>query len=82
MTDQANDGEGWALLDPCWWVREAGLSPCRLARPAPGGQTGINHDDGPGSPYVMCRASCAHVKLWRALAHATSGEPAILSTTS
>src|ERR1700761_2112377 len=42
-------GEGWALLDRVLgWAKEAGLYAIVDLHAAPGGQTGINHDDGPG----------------------------------
>jgi aryl-phospho-beta-D-glucosidase BglC (GH1 family) len=54
MTDQGEmTGEGWALLDRVLgWVREAGLFAIVDLHAAPGGQTGINHDDGPGYAHV------------------------------
>jgi hypothetical protein len=47
---------------------------------APGGQTGINHDDGPGYPlmFYVPRDRELTVKLWRAIAQRYSGDPAIL----
>ena len=50
-------GDGWALLDRVLgWVEEAGLRPSWSTSAAPGGQTGINHDDGPGYPLMFLRA--------------------------
>src|SRR5262249_31309045 len=47
-------GEGWALLDRALrWVRDAGLYAIIDLHAAPGGQTGINHDDGPGYPLMF-----------------------------
>ena len=47
---------------------------------APGGQTGINHDDGPGYPlmFYVPRDRDLTVKLWRAVAQRYSGNPTIL----
>jgi len=82
MTDQGEmSGEGWALLDRVLgWVREAGLFAIVDLHAAPGGQTGINHDDGPGYPlmFYVPRDRELTVKLWRALAQRYSGDPAIL----
>ena len=61
-------GEGWALLDRVLgWVREAGLYAIVDLHAAPGGQTGINHDDGPGYPlmFYVPRDRDLTVKLWR-----------------
>ena len=56
-------GEGWFLLDRVLgWVREAGLFAIVDLHAAPGGQTGINHDDGPGYPlmFYVPRDRAAH----------------------
>lgn len=74
-------GEGWALLDRVLgWVREAGLLAIVDLHAAPGGQTGINHDDGPGYPlmFYVPRDRQLTVKLWRAIARRYAGNPAIL----
>src|SRR5262249_14867351 len=54
MTDDgAIEGDGWALLDRVLgWARDAGLLVIIDLHAAPGGQTGINHDDGPGYPLM------------------------------
>src|SRR5471032_3351129 len=82
MTDQGEmTGEGWALLDRVLgWVREAGLFAIVDLHAAPGGQTGINHDDGPGYPlmFYVPRDRALTVKLWRAIALRYSGNPTIL----
>ncbi|MGH8429579.1 MAG: glycoside hydrolase family 5 protein, partial [Solimonas sp.] len=75
------EGEGWALLDRVLgWVRDAGLLAIVDLHAAPGGQTGINHDDGPGYPlmFYVPRDRALTVKLWRAIAQRYSGNPAIL----
>src|SRR5713226_9066642 len=79
--DGTISGEGWALLDRVLgWAREAGLYVIVDLHAAPGGQTGINHDDGPGYPlmFYVARDRELTVKLWRAIAQRYSGDPAIL----
>ncbi|WP_421994854.1 glycoside hydrolase family 5 protein [Reyranella sp.] len=74
-------GEGWYLLDRVLgWVREAGLYAIVDLHAAPGGQTGINHDDGPGYPlmFYVPRHRNLTVKLWRAIAFRYAGNPVIL----
>ena len=82
MTDDgAIEGEGWALLDRVLgWVREAGLVAIIDLHAAPGGQTGINHDDGQGYPlmFYVPRDRALTIKLWRAIAARYSGNGAIL----
>jgi hypothetical protein len=82
MTDQGEiTGEGWALLDRVLgWVREAGLFAIVDLHAAPGGQTGVYHDGGPGYPlmFYVPRDRELTVKLWRAIAQRYSGDPAIL----
>src|SRR5579871_507834 len=47
-------GDGWALLNRVvGWARAAGLYVILDLHAAPGGQTGINHDDGPGYPLMF-----------------------------
>jgi len=74
-------GEGWTLLDRVLrWVRQAGLYAIVDLHAAPGGQTGINHDDGPGYPlmFYVPRDRDMTVKLWKAIAQVHAGNPAIL----
>ena len=74
-------GDGWFLLDRALgWVRDAGLLAIVDLHAAPGGQTGINHDDGPGYPlmFYVPRDRQLTVKLWRAIARRYAGNPAIL----
>jgi len=74
-------GEGWALLDRALdWIRDAGLYAILDLHAAPGGQTGINHDDGPGYPlmFYMPRDRDLTVKLWQAIARRYAGRPEIL----
>jgi len=82
MTDDGIlQGPGWALLDRLvGWAHEAGLYVIPDLHAAPGGQTGINHDDGPGYPlmFYLPHDQDLTVKLWRAIAERYRSEPAIL----
>ena len=82
MTDEGEiAGEGWALLDRVvGWARAAGLYVVIDLHAAPGGQTGINHDDGPGYPlmFYVPRHRELTTKLWQAIAKRYAGNPAIL----
>ncbi len=74
-------GPGYALIDRLIaWCREAGLYVLLDLHAAPGGQTGINHDDGPGYPllfYVPAHQDLT-VALWRTLAERYRDEPTVL----
>ena len=79
--DGALEGPGWALLDRALgWVKAAGLYAIVDLHAAPGGQTGINHDDGPGYPlmFYVPRDRDLTVKLWQAIAQRYAGDPTIL----
>jgi endoglucanase len=83
--DTANDdrfeGQGWYLLDRLvGWCRDAGLRVIIDLHAAPGGQTGVNHDDGPGYPlaFYVPRDRRLTIALWRELAAHYRDEPAIL----
>ena len=79
--DGVVSGEGWALLDRVvGWAAASGLYVVPDLHAAPGGQTGINHDDGPGYPlmFYVPRDRDLTVKLWRAVAERYSGNPTIL----
>ena len=74
-------GDGWALLDRLvGWAREMGLYVIIDLHAAPGGQTGINHDDGSGYPlmFYLPRERELTVKFWQAIAQHYRGNPAIL----
>jgi len=74
-------GEGWALLDRLVeWCREAGLRVIIDLHAAPGGQTGVNHDDGTGFPltFYVPRYRRLTIALWRELAAHYRNEPTIL----
>lgn len=82
MTDQGTiEGEGWSLLDRVLeWVKQSQLRAILDLHAAPGGQTGINHDDGPGYPlmFYVPRDRALTVKLWRAIAARYAGNGAVL----
>jgi len=74
-------GEGYALLDRLLaWCKAAGLYVILDMHAAPGGQTGVNHDDGPGYPllfYVPAHQRLT-AKLWQHLAARYAHETAVL----
>ena len=75
------EGEGWRLLDRLVrWCRESGLRVILDLHAAPGGQTGVNHDDGTGFPltFYVPRYRQLTIALWRQLAAHYRDEPAIL----
>jgi hypothetical protein len=77
----AIEGPGWALLDRILgWIKAAGLYAIVDLHAAPGGQTGINHDDGPGYPlmFYVPRDRDLTVRLWQAIAQRYAGDPTIL----
>jgi endoglucanase len=74
-------GEGWALLDRALaWIRDAHLYAIVDLHAAPGGQTGINHDDGSGYPlmFYVPRHGDLTVRLWQEIARRYAGRPEIL----
>jgi endoglucanase len=76
------EGQGWALLDRLvGWCRDEGLRVIVDLHAAPGGQTGVNHDDGPGFPltFYVPRYREITVALWRAIAAHYRDEPAVLA---
>lgn len=75
------DGPGWALLDRViGWCREEGLRVIIDLHAAPGGQTGVNHDDGVGYPLVFYvpREQRRTEALWLELARRYRGDPTVL----
>jgi hypothetical protein len=75
------EGPGWSLLDRLvQWSSAIGLRVIIDLHAAPGGQTGVNHDDGPGFPLVFYvpRYRQQTIALWRQLAAHYHDEPAIL----
>ena len=74
-------GPGWALLDRLiGWCREAGLKVIIDLHAAPGGQTGVNHDDGTGFPLVFYvpRDRKRTIALWREIARRYGDDPTVL----
>jgi len=75
------EGPGWPLLDRLVdWCRESGLRVILDLHAAPGGQTGVNHDDGFGFPltFYVPRYRRLTIELWRQLAAHYHDEPTIL----
>jgi endoglucanase len=75
------EGPGWYLLDRLvQWCRDVGLRVILDLHAAPGGQTGVNHDDGPGFPLVFYvpRYRRLTIALWRAFAAHYRDDPTIL----
>jgi aryl-phospho-beta-D-glucosidase BglC (GH1 family) len=75
------NGPGWALIDRLiGWCRDAGLHVILDLHAAPGGQTGVNHDDGTGFPLVFYvpRYRRETIALWRHIAARYRDEPAVL----
>jgi hypothetical protein len=74
-------GPGDALLDRLIsWCRHAGLHVILDLHAAPGGQTGVNHDDGVGYPltFYVPRYRRQTIALWTHLATRYAHEPAVL----
>jgi endoglucanase len=75
------EGEGWTLLDRLVeWCRVSGLRVIMDLHAAPGGQTGVNHDDGPGVPltFYVPKYRRLTVALWREIAARYHNEPVVL----
>jgi len=75
------EGPGWELIDHLVdWCREAGLRVILDLHAAPGGQTGVNHDDGTGFPlaFYVPRERKRTEALWREIARRYRNEPAVL----
>jgi hypothetical protein len=75
------EGPGYRLLDRLVsWCRDAGLKVILDLHAAPGGQTGVNHDDGTGFPLVFYVPKYREqtVLLWRHLAERYRSETAVL----
>ncbi len=81
VAERRFEGPGWALLDRLvQWCRDAGLRVIIDLHAAPGGQTGVNHDDGPGFPltFYVPRYRQLTIALWQKLAAHYRDETAIL----
>lgn len=75
------DGPGWALLDRLiGWCHQVGLKVILDLHAAPGGQTGVNHDDGTGFPLVFYvpRDKARTLALWQEIARRYHDETAVL----
>jgi endoglucanase len=75
------DGEGWALLDRLvQWCHAAGLRVIVDLHAAPGGQTGVNHDNGPGFPltFYVPQYRRMTIALWQKIAAHYRDETAVL----
>ena len=75
------DSEGWALIDRVLgWCKAHGIKAILDIHAAPGGQTGVNHDDGVGYPLVFYVPEYRRqtVDLWRRIAERYKDEPAVL----
>jgi hypothetical protein len=76
------EGPGWALIDRLiGWCRDAGLHVILDLHAAPGGQTGVNHDDGTGFPLVFYvpRDRRETIALWQHIAARYRDEPTVLA---
>jgi endoglucanase len=74
------EGQGWQLLDRLVaWCRESGLRVIIDLHAAPGGQTGVNHDNGPGYPltFYVPRDRQLTIALWQKLAARYRDETAV-----
>jgi hypothetical protein len=75
------EGPGYALLDRLIaWCREKGLRVILDMHATPGGETGVNHDDGVGYGllFYVPRNEALTVAIWRKLAARYADEPAVL----
>jgi len=75
------EGEGWALLDRLvQWSDAAGVRVIVDLHAAPGGQTGVNHDNGPGFPltFYVPQYRRMTIALWQKIAAHYRDETAIL----
>jgi endoglucanase len=75
------DAEGWALIDRViGWCKAHGIKAILDIHAAPGGQTGVNHDDGVGYPLVFYVPEYRRqtVDLWRRIAERYKDETAVL----
>ncbi|MFT0861171.1 glycoside hydrolase family 5 protein [Ancylobacter sp. G4_0304] len=76
------DGEGWALIDRVIsWAKAHDIRIILDIHAAPGGQTGVNHDDGVGYPltFYVPEFQRRTIALWRAIAERYKDEPTVLA---
>jgi len=75
------NGEGWALIDRLvGWAKAHDIKLILDIHAAPGGQTGVNHDDGVGYPltFYVPEFKRRTITLWRAIAERYRDETAVL----
>ncbi len=75
------DGPGFALLDRLIaWCRDEGLYAILEMHAAPGGQTGTDHDDSWGHPFLYDSEpnQALLIRIWQTLAERYGDEPAVL----
>lgn len=75
------DGEGWGLVDRViGWAKAHGIKVILDIHAAPGGQTGVNHDDGVGYPltFYVPEFQRRTITMWRAIAERYRDETAVL----
>lgn len=75
------DGEGWALIDRMiGWARAHRIKVILDIHAAPGGQTGVNHDDGIGYPltFYVPEFKRRTIAMWRAIAERYRDETTVL----
>ncbi|HEY9213900.1 MAG TPA: cellulase family glycosylhydrolase [Ancylobacter sp.] len=76
------NGEGWALIDRAiGWAKAHDIKVILDIHAAPGGQTGVNHDDGVGYPltFYVPEFRRRTVAMWRAIAERYRDETAVLA---
>ncbi|GLK85106.1 glycoside hydrolase family 5 protein [Ancylobacter defluvii] len=75
-------GEGWALIDRAvGWAKAHDIKVILDIHAAPGGQTGVNHDDGVGYPltFYVPEFKRRTITMWRAIAERYKDETAVLA---
>ena len=75
-------GDGWALIDRAiGWAKAHNIKVILDIHAAPGGQTGVNHDDGVGYPltFYVPEFRRRTITMWRAIAERYKDETAVLA---
>jgi len=76
------NGEGWALIDRAiGWAKAHNIKVILDIHAAPGGQTGVNHDDGVGYPltFYVPEFRRRTIAMWSAIAERYKDETAVLA---